>query len=257
MITGASMLLAHLAAQSVIPGWLEVPSWLHWPDWLRPLGHLVHDHQSIGLFLVVFLEELGVPLPAPGDVAIAYGGYLTTTGEIPYLLAYVAVITGAVTGSFCLFSISRRYGQPFLIRFGPRIGFDAERIAWAERTFARWGFWGIIVGRHIPGMRIVLSAFAGVFNVPTRVFVPSVFISASIWAAIFLELGRLMGRNSRYLFRLVPVHLLPLAVVVGVIIVVAYLAVAHGWRPWRVRRRPGPQKRAGADRPEEPARSRP
>ena len=44
----------------------------------------------------------------------------------------------------------------------------------------RWGPWAIIVGRQIPGMRIVLSALSGILGVPYRVFIPCIAISASI-----------------------------------------------------------------------------
>ncbi len=71
------------------------------------------------------------------------------------------------------------------------------------------------------------------FEVPTRVFVPCVFISSLIWATIFLELGRVLGRNSRLLFRLVPAHLLPWAVLVLLIGALLFLAYEHGWRPRR------------------------
>src|SRR5262249_22577360 len=76
-------------------------------------------HLVLGLFLVIFAEELGIPLPAPGDATITYGGYQTTTGAIPYPLAYVAVVAGATLGSFCLYTLSRRFGHPFFVRFGP------------------------------------------------------------------------------------------------------------------------------------------
>jgi len=49
-----------------IPDW--IPDWLLEPGWWRPLTHFVRvfvmDHQTGGLFLVIFLEELGVPLPS-------------------------------------------------------------------------------------------------------------------------------------------------------------------------------------------------
>src|SRR6266851_7202251 len=117
-------LAAHLA--SSLPGWLQEPSWL------RPFTHAIRlfilHHQFGGLYLVIFAEELGIPLPAPGDAAITYGGYLTTTGAIPLPLAYVAVISAASSGSFCLYALSRRYGHPFLVRFGPYIGLSSERL---------------------------------------------------------------------------------------------------------------------------------
>ena len=122
---------------------IDVPGWMREPTWWRPLTHFISafvvDHQAGGLFFVVFFEVLGVPLPAPGDVAIIYGGYLTTTGAIPYPLAFAAVVSGAVLGSACNLTVSRRYGRPFIQRFGRYVGITDERMAWAERTFKRWG----------------------------------------------------------------------------------------------------------------------
>src|SRR5256885_16753852 len=90
------MLLAAAHLASSLPGWLQEPSWL------RPFTHAIRifilHHQSGGLFIVIFLEELGVPLPAPGDAAIAYGGLLTTTGAIPHPLGHLAVCSGGGAG---------------------------------------------------------------------------------------------------------------------------------------------------------------
>src|SRR6202162_6312399 len=223
------MLALALSLSDNVPGWLQEPSW-----W-RPLTHAVRrfvlQHQSSGLFLVIFLEELGVPLPAPGDAAIAYGGYLTTTGAIPYPLAYLAVVSGAVLGSACNLTISRKYGRPFIQRFGRYIGVTEAKLARADRFFKRWGPWAIIVGRHIPGMRIVLSAVSGILEVPYRVFIPCVLVSATIWAAIFLELGRRLGPRVRELFTLFPAHLIPWLVLGLILLLIGYLAYEHGFKP--------------------------
>jgi membrane protein DedA with SNARE-associated domain len=213
----------------------SIPGWLQEPTWWRPLTHAVRvflmHHQSGGLFLVIFLEELGVPLPAPGDVAIMYGGYLTTTGAIPYPLAYLAVVAGAVLGSACNLTISRRYGRPFIKRFGKYIGVTDQKLGRAEHIFRRWGPWAIIVGRHIPGMRIVLSALSGILDVPYRVFIPCVFVSALIWAAIFLEIGRRVGPRIREMFLIFPAHLIPWVLLGLALLVIGYLGYEHGFKP--------------------------
>jgi membrane-associated protein len=223
------MLHAFITVQASLQGWPSMPSWFH--ALTLDLVHFVRGHQTLGLYVAIFVEELGIPLPAPGDVVIAWGGYLTTTGAIPYPAAYLAVISGAVTGSFCLYTVSQRFGHPFVFRFGRYVGLYPERLEKAERAFQRWGPWAIIVGRHIPGMRIVLSAFAGIFKVRARVFVPCVAFSASIWAFIFLEIGRLLGRNSRYLFRLFPAHLLPILLLLLIAAALLWVAYERGWRP--------------------------
>src|SRR5258708_19643897 len=75
----------------------DVPDWLREPTWWRPLTHFISafvlDHQAGGLFFVIFFEELGVPLPAPGDVAVIYGGYLTTTGALTHPLSFPPVLS--------------------------------------------------------------------------------------------------------------------------------------------------------------------
>jgi membrane protein DedA with SNARE-associated domain len=219
---------------STLPWWLQ---WLQAPEWTRPLrramGQFLLQHQGAGLFSVVFLEELGVPLPIPGDVAIMTGGYLTSVGQIPYPVAYLAVIVAAVLGATALMTLSRRYGRPWLLRIGAYIGLREERLQRAEAAFRRWGPWAIIIGRLIPGMRIVLSAISGVLEVPYRIFVPSVAISSAVWAVVFIELGRHLGRRTLALFRLLPAHLIPLillAVAVG-----AGILYLHEHRPKRRR----------------------
>ena len=214
---------------------IDVPSWMREPTWWRPLTQFISafvlDHQAGGLFFVIFFEELGVPLPAPGDVAIIYGGYLTTTGAIPYPLVFAAVVVGAFFGSACNLTISRLYGRPFIQRFGRYIGITDARMSQAERIFTRWGPWAIIIGRLIPGMRIVLSALSGILDVPYRVFIPCVLISASIWAAIFLEIGRLVGPSVGNLFALFPAQLFPWLALGLILVAIGYLGYRHGYKP--------------------------
>src|SRR4029077_20000636 len=213
----------------------NLPGWLQEPNWWQPLTHAVQEfvlqHQTSGLFLVIFLEELGVPLPAPGDVAIAYGGYLTTTRPSPSPLAEGAVVSGAVLGSACNLTISRRYGRPFIQRFGGYVGVTEEKLLRAGAIFKRWGPWAIIFGRHIPGLRIVLSALSGILDVPYRVFIPCVFVSAAIWAAIFLELGRRIGPRIREAFLIFPAHLIPWLFLGLALLVIGYLGYEHGYKP--------------------------
>jgi membrane protein DedA with SNARE-associated domain len=211
------------------PDWIGEPGW--WQQLVQDVQALVLQQQTTGLFLVIFVEELGVPLPVPGDVAIAYGGYLTTTGAVAFPVAFLAIVAGAVLGSAGNLTLSRRFGRPFIQRFGPYLGITEKRLAWAERTFQRWGPWAIILGRLIPGMRIVLSAISGIVGVPYRVFIPCVVISASIWAVLFLELGRLLGPRAQSLFAVIPAHLIPWLVLGLILLAIGYLAYEHGFKP--------------------------
>jgi membrane protein DedA with SNARE-associated domain len=241
------LLHVFVIASSPLPGWLQQPTWLH--PLTRAIGHLIVHHPSTGLFAVVLCEELGIPLPIPGDVAVMTGGYLTTTGAIPYPLAYVDVVLGACLGSLLLFTLSRRLGHPFIVRFGRYVGLDASRLVRAEGWFRRWGPWAIIIGRQIPGMRIVLSAIAGTLEVPYRIFLPSVLVAALIWAVMFIEIGRHLGREVFVFFRLLPADALPGLLLLIVLIGIAFFAYEHAYQRARHRRRAPKGAHREADQP--------
>ncbi len=106
-----------------------------------------------------------------------------------------------------------------------------QKLGRAELIFKRWGPWAIIIGRHIPGMRIVLSALSGILDVPYRVFIPCVFVSALIWAAIFLEIGRHVAPRIREMFLIFPAHLIPWLLPGLALVVIGYLGYEHGIKP--------------------------
>src|SRR5258708_1699935 len=141
------------------------PRWLQGPSRPRPLTRVIRlfilHHQAGGLFVVIFLEELGVPLPAPGDAAIAYGGYLTTTGSIPYPLAYLGVIAGAVLGSACNLTISRKYGRPFIRRYGGGHGLAGGKPGAPEPELPSPRAWAGSPTRRPPPRRRAVSTPAG------------------------------------------------------------------------------------------------
>ena len=87
-------------------------------------------------------------------------------------------------------------------------------------------------------MRIGLSALSGILNVPYRVFIPCVAVSTTLWAAIFLELGRLLGPKARELFGFFPAWLFPWLLLGLAVLLVGYLSYEHGIKPKAWRRRP-------------------
>ena len=77
----------------------------------------------------------------------------------------------------------------------------AKRLEKAEKWFKRYGVLAIIFGRYIPGFRIPITVACGVFQIPYRVFAPSVAVSTAIWAGIVLYIGVNYGPKFENLLR--------------------------------------------------------
>ncbi|HEY8739150.1 MAG TPA: DedA family protein [Candidatus Dormibacteraeota bacterium] len=175
----------------------------------RFLVHQIALHRASAILAVIALEEIGVPLPLPGDVFIAYAGHLVVRGRISLVSAFVAIVGGSMLGSSVLYWLARRYGQPFVKRYGPYMHIKQDRLDRVEKGFVRWGPLMIIVGRQIPGFRMVISVFSGLFGVRYVVFLPSVALAAALWAATFLAAGIRLDRQIGPYMTITPLHLLP------------------------------------------------
>ena len=182
-------------------------------------------HKALAIFAVIALEEIGIPLPLPGDLFILYAGHLVARHRLDAVSAFFAVVLGAVVGSSILFGLARTFGQSFVQRYGPYMHINRKRLDRAEEWFRKWGALVIIIGRHVPGFRMLISVFAGLSGVSWFVFVPSVAISASLWALIFLSLGDRIDRQVGPYLTITPAHLLPsLLFITGSIV---YAVVLH------------------------------
>ena len=164
-------------------------------------GLLARDPYLPGYGLL-YLEESGVPLPAPGDVFVMYVATRVPHQWTAWVLAWLGLIGAVVLGATNLWLISRRYGRRLVeSSFGEYIHLNPERIAKADAWFKRYGVFAIIFGRHIPGFRIPITVASGIFGVPWRVFAPSVAVSTAIWAGVVLAIGINFGPRLENLLR--------------------------------------------------------
>lgn len=145
------------------------------------------------LFLVVLLEEAGLPLPLPGDLLLLYVGSLVTKGALSFGVAIGVVVTATLLGTSILYSLARRGGRPLLARYGRLLRINNERLARAERWLGRRVLIRLVGLRLVPGLRVYSTMAAGVLMVPRRHTTLSFAISGAIWACVWIGLGALLG----------------------------------------------------------------
>jgi membrane protein DedA with SNARE-associated domain len=191
----------------------------------RSIGDVLRQDGYLVGFVLIYIEESGVPLFIPGDAFLIYVGH-RLPHNFPVLFAAWLGFTLAVTlGATNLYLLSRRYGRRLLEhRIARFLELTPSRLDRAEAWFARWGPWTLIFGRHIPGFRVPLTVAAGVLKLRYRIFAISVAISSSAWAGVFLLLGVLFGDRIERSIRSSPLAYGGVAAAI-VLIVVAFAFV--------------------------------
>lgn len=146
-----------------------------------------------GLFAVILVEEAGVPLPLPGDLFILAMGMLAWQGGAAFLPTAAVVTSATALGASALYLVSRHAGRPLLVRIARRFGYTAEREARLEGWLAERGALAVVVGRLVPGLRIVMTVVAGALRLRAPTFLAGTVVAGLVWATIYFWLGWAVG----------------------------------------------------------------
>src|SRR5919204_4999699 len=130
------------------------------------IAEALRDHQYVVLFVLIAIEEAGVPLPAPGDLVIAFYGSRASGDPIEIGQVVLTCAAASATGTLAPYALARRFGQTVALRVGRWLDVDARRIDQLEKRVGRSGWRGVLIGRLIPGLRVAVSLVAGASHMP-------------------------------------------------------------------------------------------
>jgi membrane protein DedA with SNARE-associated domain len=147
-------------------------------------------------FLVAYVENI-VP-PIPGDVLVAFGGYLAAESVIGLVPVLLLTTVASVIGFMSMYWIGSRWGmliqekkkQFWLLRFIPLKYINKVR-AWMRR----WGMGVVLANRFLAGTRSVISLTAGLSHtrIGSTIFYSTV--SSLLWNSILLGFGWIVHEN--------------------------------------------------------------
>ncbi len=147
----------------------------------------------LAVFLLVFLQELGVPNPVTNEFVLLFSGYLAFSGALSLRLVFLTAVSADCIGTFVLYAVFYRFGQGILNRRPRWFPISREHIDRLARSISDRGQWGIYVGRLIPFLRGYASVAAGILRIKPGIFIPAVIVPAIVWSGGYVIAGRLLG----------------------------------------------------------------
>lgn len=179
----------------LVEGWNDAVT-----DTASVARQLVNRYSVPVTFVNLYVEESGLPVPLPSDVLVANLGRQFAGRPGVLVALWAALVATVVTGSSNLYLVSRKWG-PAIVR--SRLGFvlhlTPERLERSERWFRRWGPLAILIGRHVIGLHVPLTAAAGTLRMPFPTYLLSVAVTTAPWAAVLLWLGTAFGARLVHL----------------------------------------------------------
>ncbi|QNG38754.1 DedA family protein [Geodermatophilaceae bacterium NBWT11] len=152
---------------------------------------LVDAAGDAGLALVMAVEAV---LPVPSEVVLPLVGSQVAAGQLSYPGAVLAATLGSTLGAWVVFLVGRAGGRTRVQQVSRLIGLDARRWDHLESWFDRRGAWVVLLGRLVPGVRVLVNLPAGSLGMPTARFLALTAVGSALWNAAWIGAGATLGR---------------------------------------------------------------
>ncbi len=155
--------------------------------------YYVTRYGYLAIFIMVFLQEIGMPNPIPNELLLIFSGYLSFKGLLSMPLIILTAVLADFVGTNILYFIFLNAG-PFIIKRKPKwLPLSDKMIDKLTTRISEGGHLSIYIFRLTPFTRGYASVITGLLQVKPREFLPIAFFSAATWATVYVIIGHLIG----------------------------------------------------------------
>ncbi|MEB3100190.1 DedA family protein [Ferviditalea candida] len=155
----------------------------------------IAQYGYLGLFSSIAASLIGMPMP--DETMMVFAGYLSSAGRLSFPVAWISSFAGSMVGMLVSYAIGRKFGRPFLERYGKWLFLSPGKLEKAEKWFQAYGIWTVSFGYYIPVVRHFTCYLSGIGRIPYPRYVLFAGTGAAVWTFTFLYLGHMLGANWR------------------------------------------------------------
>src|SRR5712691_1860687 len=153
-------------------------------------SQVITDWGYAGIFLIVILGNIG--LPVPEETVLAVAGYLVWSERLQLLPVLIVSLVSAVAGDNLGYWLGRRYGQAAVERYARGL-LKPGHVVMAESFVSRYGALAVGVARFIGGFRFLAGPLAGALGLPFRSFLCGNLLGAVLFVPYAVGIGYAIG----------------------------------------------------------------
>jgi membrane protein DedA with SNARE-associated domain len=151
------------------------------------LQGLVEQFTYLGIFVVLLLASLGVPVPE--EMPIIAAAVLAHEGLVRWWLALPVCLLGVVSGDVILYWVGHHWGERILAWRPVRLVLTLEREERLKAAYRRHAIKTVVTARHVVGLRAAAFLTAGIAHVPFARFLLTDAVAALISVPITFGLA--------------------------------------------------------------------
>ena len=151
----------------------------------------------VGLYLVMFLENVFPPIPS--EVVLPLAGSLTLTGRFSVFWITIIGMLGSLTGAFLFYGLGKWLGEPrvrtIIEKYGRYVLLSTNDLDRSLEWFDKYDDWVIFFSRMVPIVRSLISIPAGIASMNITKFSFFTILGTALWSFLLALGGRLLGEQ--------------------------------------------------------------
>jgi len=199
---------------------------------VHPLHALLRDYGYAALFVVVLVENFGIP--APGQTLLIAAAVLAAQGKLNIAAVLLTASGASFVGACIGYWIGVRGGRRLILRFGRYVRIGEPELLRMEDRFARYSGWFVSFARFFEVLRQLNGIVAGATRMSLRLFLPANALGALLWTGVWglgsWRLGRDIKDYENFFEEAGNVFVV---LTIGVLLVLLALFLRHHWNKRR------------------------
>lgn len=183
----------------------------------------ISQYGYLAIFLLIFLQEVGVPNPIPNELVLLFSGYLSFTGNLNMAAVILCAITGDLLGSGILFVTFYFFGKVIIRRKPKWIPLSTRKLEHLSGKIRVSGHSGIFIGRLTPFIKGYVSVLSGLTHYSPSKYGIIMLLTSIIWATVYAGGGYLAGPYWNLIARNSTSNYLILLIAASVIVIIILL----------------------------------
>lgn len=207
---------------------LGVPTTTAGSTWATLFDAYVTHHGYLTLFVAMYIEGLGLPVPA--ELLFIPAGFLIHSRDLAFFPVVLSATLGGLIGNLTGYALARFGGAGLVSRYGTYIKLGESQLEQVREWFSRYGGKTIFISRFVGFIRAAAIVSAGIGRMPVLEFAANQAAAGLAWNFLWAFAAWVFGRRVTHMAK----HFGTTTVALGGL-ALATLAVAWWWRRRRAR----------------------
>jgi membrane protein DedA with SNARE-associated domain/rhodanese-related sulfurtransferase len=155
------------------------------------LSEMVSQYGLAVVFGNVFVEQIGVPIPAIPTLVVA--GAFGMSGKLSLVAVFLVALAACLVADVAWYIAGRTYGNR-VMRLLCLISLTPDScVSQTQERFERWGVNALLIAKFVPGISLLAPPLAGATHIGWVRFLAYNTAGAALWVAAGMVGGMLLG----------------------------------------------------------------